>query len=82
MDRSTAKAVFAQLPDASEHFNKVYVHSALKWKSLPSEFRQSLVQHACETGVSVSQLAQINNVNFNILFKWCRQFIAGVFAKP
>jgi transposase InsO family protein len=33
MDRSTAAAVLAPLPDAFEHFNEVHPHSALKWKS-------------------------------------------------
>lgn len=47
-----------------------------------SEFRQSLAQQACEPGVSVSQLAQTNNVNVNMLFKWRRQLIAGLFSKP
>lgn len=49
-----------------------------------SEFRQSLAQQACEPGVSVSQLAQTNNVNVNVnmLFKWRRQLVAGLFNKP
>lgn len=47
-----------------------------------SEFKQSLAQQACEPGVSVSQLAQTNNVNVNMLFKWRRQLVAGLFNKP
>ena len=47
-----------------------------------SEFRQSLAQQACAPGVSVSQLAQTNSVNVNMLFKWRRQLIAGLFDKP
>jgi transposase len=44
-----------------------------------SEFKQSLARQACEAGVSVSQLAQTNNVNANMLFKWRRQLRAGLF---
>ncbi|MBC7500901.1 MAG: transposase [Herminiimonas sp.] len=47
-----------------------------------SEFRQSLAQQACAPGVSVSQLAQTNDVNVNMLFKWRRQLVAGLFDKP
>jgi transposase InsO family protein len=47
MDRSTAAAVLAQLPDAFEHFNEVHPHSALKWKS-PRMFRRELVRQAQE----------------------------------
>ena len=46
------------------------------------EFKKSLAQQACEAGVSVSQLGQTNNVNVNMLFKWRRQLIAGLFDKP
>lgn len=47
MDRSTAAAVLAQLPDAFEHFNEVHPHSALKWKS-PRMFRRELARQAQE----------------------------------
>jgi len=47
MDRSSAAAVLAQLPDAFEHFNEVHPHSALKWKS-PRMFRRELVRQAQE----------------------------------
>ena len=46
------------------------------------EFKKSLAQQACEAGVSVSQLGQTNNINVNMLFKWRRQLIAGLFDKP
>lgn len=38
-----------------------------------------LAQRACEPGVSVSQLAQENDVNVNMLFKWRRYLLAGKF---
>jgi putative transposase len=45
MDRSTAEAVLAQLPDAFTHFNEVHPHSALKLKS-PRMFRRELARQA------------------------------------
>jgi putative transposase len=45
MDRSTAAAVLAQLPDAFNHFNEVHPHSALKLKS-PRMFRRELARQA------------------------------------
>jgi transposase InsO family protein len=47
MNRRTAAAVLAQLPDAFEHFNEVHPHSALKWKS-PRMFRRELKRQALE----------------------------------
>jgi transposase len=47
-----------------------------------SDFRKSLAQQACEPGISVSQLAQTNDINVNMLFKWRRQLIAGGFDLP
>jgi transposase len=44
-----------------------------------AEFRKALAQRACEPGVSVSQLAQENDVNVNMLFKWRRYLLAGKF---
>ena len=46
------------------------------------EFKKSLAQQACGSGVSVSQLAQKNDVNVNMLFKWRRQLMAGLFDPP
>lgn len=47
--------------------------------NFPSEFRKALAQRACEPGVSVSQLAQENDINANMLFKWRRFLLAGKF---
>ena len=47
-----------------------------------SEFKKALAQQACEPGVSVSQLAQENGVNVNMLFKWRRYLLAGLFDAP
>lgn len=38
-----------------------------------------LAQQACEPGVSVSQLAQQHDINVNMLFKWRRHLLAGLF---
>lgn len=45
-------------------------------------FRKALAQRACEPGVSVSRLAQENDVNVNMLFKWRRYLLAGKFDSP
>src|SRR6266446_3415572 len=36
------------------------------------EERLAMVQECAEPGVSVSEVAQRNRVNTNLLFKWCR----------
>lgn len=41
------------------------------------EFRKQLAQRAAEPGVSVSRLAQENDINVNMLFKWRRQLREG-----
>ena len=51
MDRSNAKVVLAQLPDAFLHFNEVHPHSSLKLKS-PRMFRRELARRAQESGVN------------------------------
>lgn len=43
------------------------------------EFKKQLAQHASEPGVSVSLLAQENDINVNMLFKWRRQWREGRF---
>lgn len=50
--------------------------------NFPTEFKKALAQQACEPGVSVSQLAQQNGVNVNMLFKWRRHLVAGLFGAP
>ena len=49
MDRSTAEAVLAQLPDAFTHFNEVHPHSSLNLKS-PRMYRRELARRAQESG--------------------------------
>lgn len=41
------------------------------------EFRRQLAQSASEPGVSVSRLAQENDINVNMLFKWRRELREG-----
>ena len=41
------------------------------------EFRKKLAQRASEPGVSVSRLAQENDINVNMLFKWRRELREG-----
>jgi len=50
--------------------------------NFPAEFKKALAQQACEPGISVSQLAQQHSVNVNMLFKWRRQLVAGLFDAP
>lgn len=51
MDRSTAEAVLAQLPDAFKHFNEVHPHSSLNLKS-SRMYRRELARRAQESGVN------------------------------
>ena len=51
MDRSTAEAVLAQLPDAFTHFNEVHPHLSLNLKS-PRMYRRELARRAQENGVN------------------------------
>ena len=43
------------------------------------EFKRQLAQRASEPGVSVSLLAQENDINVNMLFKWRRHLREGRF---
>jgi transposase len=45
----------------------------------PVAFKRRLAAAACEAGVSVSKLALANEVNANMVFKWRREFRAGLF---
>lgn len=47
----------------------------------PVEFKRRLASAACEAGVSVSKLAMANGVNANMVFKWRREFRAGLFGE-
>ena len=42
------------------------------------EFKKQLAQRSLEPGVSVSLLAQENDINVNMLFKWRRQLREGL----
>lgn len=42
------------------------------------EFKKQLAQRASEPGVSVSLLAQENDINVNMLFKWRRELREGL----
>jgi transposase len=45
----------------------------------PVAFKRRLAAAACEAGVSVSKLAMANEVNANMVFKWRREYRAGLF---
>ena len=45
----------------------------------PVEFKRRLAAAACEAGVSVSKLSMANGVNANMVFKWRREYLAGLF---
>ncbi len=47
----------------------------------PVEFKRRLASAACEAGVSVSKLAMAHGVNANMVFKWRREFCAGLFEE-
>src|SRR5258706_6780739 len=42
------------------------------------EFRREVVIAACEPGISVAKLAQSQGLNPNMVFKWRRQYRAGL----
>jgi transposase len=50
--------------------------------NFPIEFKKRLAQQACEPGASVSHLAQQHGINVNMLFKWRRHLMAGMFDAP
>ena len=45
-----------------------------------TDFKLRLAVAACEPNVSVSKLAMEHEVNANMLFKWRRQYRAGLFG--
>jgi transposase len=44
----------------------------------PAAFKMQLAVAACEPGVSVSKLALTHQLNANMVFKWRRQYRAGL----
>ena len=44
-----------------------------------TDFKRRLAVAACEPNVSVSKLAMEHEINANMLFKWRRQYRAGLF---
>jgi transposase len=44
----------------------------------PLAFKRQLAQQACDSAVSVSQLALQHGLNTNMLFRWRRQLKAGL----
>ncbi|NTY41589.1 transposase [Burkholderia diffusa] len=46
----------------------------------PIDFKRRLAELACEPGVSVSKLALEHGLNANQLFRWRRQYRAGLFG--
>jgi len=53
------------------------VPAGLNWRNktrrrYTPQQRLSMVQECAEPGVSISEVAQRNRVNTNLLFKWCR----------
>lgn len=46
------------------------------------EQRLTMVQECAKPGVSVSEVAQRNRVNTNLLFKWCRLHKGGQLVVP
>jgi transposase len=47
-----------------------------------TDFKRQLAQQASEPGISVSRLAQQHGINVNMLFKWRRHLVAGLFDTP
>src|SRR5882724_6180791 len=63
------------------------VAAGLNWRNkarrrYTPEQRLAMVQECTEAGVSVSEIAQRNRVNTNLLFKWCRLHKGGQLVVP
>lgn len=57
------------------------IDSARSRKGRPNytpEFRREVAIAACESGISVAKLAQSRGLNPNMVFKWRRQYRAGL----
>ncbi|ASW04002.1 transposase [Paraburkholderia aromaticivorans] len=57
------------------------IDSARSHKGRPNytpEFRREVAIAACESGISVAKLAQSRGLNPNMVFKWRRQYRAGL----
>ncbi|WP_429448337.1 IS66-like element accessory protein TnpA [Paraburkholderia sp. 40] len=50
--------------------------------NFPREFKRQLVEQTFEPGASVSLAARRNDINTNLLFRWRRQYLQGVFGAP
>lgn len=46
----------------------------------PRSFKLKVAVEACTPGISVSQLALRHQLNANMVFKWRREYVAGLFA--
>jgi len=46
----------------------------------PRSFKLKVAVEACTPGISVSQLALQHHLNANMVFKWRREYLAGLFA--
>jgi transposase len=53
-----------------------------KRPNFPVETKRHLVEQTFEAGASVSLVARRNDVNTNLLFRWRRQYLQGVFGAP
>jgi transposase len=61
--------------------------ASLNWRNksrrrYTPEQRLAMVQECAALGVSVSEVAQRNRVNTNLLFKWCRLHKGGQLVVP
>lgn len=46
----------------------------------PRSFKLKIALAACAPGISVSKLALSHQLNANMVFKWRREYLAGLFA--
>lgn len=46
----------------------------------PRSFKLKVAVEACAPGISVSKLALSHQLNANMVFKWRREYLAGLFA--
>jgi transposase len=46
------------------------------------DYKMQVAKASCEPGISVAKLAQSHGLNTNMVFKWRRQYRAGVLDAP
>ncbi|WP_250518503.1 transposase, partial [Caballeronia sp. ATUFL_M1_KS5A] len=54
----------------------------IKRPNFPVATKRHLAEQTFEPGASVSLVARRNDINTNLLFRWRRQYLQGIFGTP